>query len=293
MVPGITRRSFLAAALGFPSIVRPALASISGPRVVALDWALAETLLALGHPPVAVVAASDWSRFVVEPRLPRDVADLGLQQEINLELLALLEPDLILMSPFIQGLDSALPRIARTENLSIFEPTNVPLDHPRQLTRTVGALIGRDLEAERFLQEAEERLDQYQSRLAAIDPPAVLVASLIDARHARIYGGSGLFQNVLDRMGVSNAWQEETGYWGFSTVGIERLASYGDVRLIVAGPVRPEIRVPLERSPLWSRLPFVRQGRISTLPAVFMFGAMPAALRFAQVLTERMERDAR
>jgi len=289
MTRGFDRRKFITA-LALPSLIGSAAARPAKARVVALDWALAETLLALGQSPLAIVAASDWSRFVVAPPLPPGVADLGLQQQINIELLATLKPDLILTSPFIESLDAVLPRIAATAKLSIFEKTPIPLDHPRALTRTVAGLIGREAQAEHFLAAAEREFDSCHARLAALDLPPVLVVTFVDARHARVYGGSGLFQNVLERIGVANAWKRPTSYWGFATVGVEALADDRDVHLVVVGPIAPDIRAALERSPIWYRLPLVRAGRIATLPPVFMFGAMPAALRFAQVFTERMQR---
>src|SRR6185295_9452790 len=82
------------------SALLPRIASASvGLRVACLDWALAETMLALGHNPIAIVAARDWNRFVAGTPLPSSVADLGLQPEINFEVLASLKPDLILTSP--------------------------------------------------------------------------------------------------------------------------------------------------------------------------------------------------
>jgi len=289
MVSGVTRRRLLAAA-GAASLVLPGVVSSDVSRVASLDWALAETLLVLGVEPVATVAASDWPRFVIEPPLPSTVADLGLQQEINLELLAMLDPDLILTSPFIQGLDSVLPRIARTEKLSIFEPTTEPLAHPQQLTRSIAALVHREARAEAFLELADNTFDQCHLRLQKLDLRPTLVLSFIDPRHARVYGGSGLFQNVFERIGAVNAWNSETGYWGFSTIGVEKLATYSDAQVVVLGPVPADLDASLARSPLWYELPFVKADRVTRLPPVFMFGAMPAALRFARVFTDHMER---
>ncbi len=95
--------------------------------ILALDWALAETMVALGHPPAGVVAAADWARFVVEPALPAGVADLGLQQELNLELMAALRPARILISPFLAHLKPILERIAPTLNLSVYETGDAPM----------------------------------------------------------------------------------------------------------------------------------------------------------------------
>jgi hypothetical protein len=97
--PAVNRRQFITNLAALPILSQRA-ANRCGLRVAAMDWALAETMIALGHRPIAIVAANDWNRFVVEPSLPAGIVDLGLQPEINFELLASLDPDLILTSPF-------------------------------------------------------------------------------------------------------------------------------------------------------------------------------------------------
>lgn len=258
-------------------------------RVVSLDWALTETLIVLGHHPVGIVAASDWPRWVIEPPLPLGIADLGLQPEINFELLASLQPDLILTSPFVQHLEPALKAIAETFNISVYEKRDVPLARLEEVTMLLGERLHLADKAREFLTDANERLDRYRSRIRKLSPESVLLVNFIDARHVRVYGGSGLYQNVLDRIGVTNAWHGETNYWGYATVGIEALATDEDIRLIAFEPVPSDTLPTLQRSPIWKRLPFVEAGRVSFLPPVLMFGAMPAALRFSRLLVENLE----
>ena len=285
----VNRRRFLASLSALPWLVsRSTLASQL--RVAALDWALAETMIALGHNPIAIIGASDWNRFVVEPQLPAGITDLGLQPEINFELLASLAPDLILVSPFAQDLEPGLRRIATTLRLSIFEPGKTPLAQPRALTRLLGERLGRVDVAEAYLAKAERTFDDYRTRIQARPPRPLLLVSFLDSRHVRVYGGAGLYQNVLDRIGLSNAWTAETNYWGYSTVGIERLATNRDVELITFEPVLPDVQATLQHSPLWTKLPFVQAGRTATLPSVLMFGAMPSALRFARLLVGHVTR---
>ena len=292
MSPAVDRRQFITSLAALPLLSQRA-ATRRGLRVAAMDWALAETMIALGHPPIAIVAARDWNRFVVEPPLPSGVVDLGLQPEINFELLASLTPDLILTSPFVQHLEPVLKRIADTVRLSIFEKGSVPLAQPRTLTRILGERLDRADAAESVLAGAERAFDSYRARVAAISPLPVLLVNFIDARHVRVYGGAGLYQNVLDRIGVVNAWTGATNYWGYSTIGIEKLATSTDLRVIAFEPVPPDSDATLRRSPLWSRLPFVRAGHVGVLPSVLMFGAIPSALRFARLLVEHLERPSR
>ncbi len=246
-------------------------------------------MLALGCRPIATVDAASWNKFVVEPPLPGGIADLGLSTEINFELLAALQPDLILTSPFVQQLEPALQRIAETLQLSVFEKSAVPFAQQQLLTRTLGKRLGRVEAAEAFLASAEQQFDSYRVRLATLHPLPVLLVNFMDGRHVRVYGGSGLYQNVLERIGVANAWTGETNYWGYSTVGIEKLATTQNLRLIAFEPIPADTYPTLDRSPLWSQLPFVKAGQVSVLPTVLMFGAMPSALRFARLLTECLE----
>jgi ABC-type Fe3+-hydroxamate transport system substrate-binding protein len=261
-------------------------------RVAVLDWAIAETLFALGEPPIALVAASDWNRFVVEPRLPAGTADIGIQQEVNFELLAALHPDLILTSPFSQDQEFALARIAPVRRFIVFEPTSTPLERPRTLTRELGVVVGAERQAEALIAYTDAQIAACRARLARLRPPPVLLVGFLDARHVRAYGGVGLYQNVLNTLGLQNAWTKPTNAWGFATTGIEGLATDKDVRLVAFEPVPPDALPTLAQSPLWRELPFVKAGHMSILPPVLMFGALPAALRFARLLTAELERVA-
>jgi iron complex transport system substrate-binding protein len=264
-------------------------ATTSTPRVACLDWALAETMLALGAAPIGVVAASDWPRFVVEPALPPQVADIGLQQDINFELLATMRPDLILTSPFLEHFEPQLRRISPVLNLSIYDDNGPPLAQREAVTRTIAGRIGKEAEAERFLAEAEQSFVAARERLARLHRRPLIIATFVDARHVRVYGGASLFQNVLSRLGLENAWSEPVGYFGSATVGVERLATAGDIHFVAFDPLPPDVAPALRQSTLWQRLPFVGAGRISMLPSTLPFGAMPAALRFTRLLASALE----
>lgn len=281
------RRALL---LATPALLaRPVWSAPAEPRVAALDWALTETMIVLGHDPIAVVAAADWPRFVVEPALPATTADLGLQQEINFELLAYLSPDLVLISPFLQRLAPQIELIAETVNLSIYEDTGSPLALRETVTRDLGARLGRDAEASRFLSETAADFDALAARAASLQPRPILVVTFVNSRHVRVYGPASLFHNVLSRLGMQNAWTREVGYFGFDMVGIEELATIGDAHLVTFDPVPAGVLPRLAESPIWLQLDFARFDRISILPPVLMFGALPSALRFGRLLIDELE----
>ncbi|MFK3777665.1 iron-siderophore ABC transporter substrate-binding protein [Agrobacterium sp. NPDC089420] len=285
-----TRRLLMAAALTLPWL-NGAKAAMSKGGIVSLDYGLASTLLALGTTPAAIAARADWDIWMVEPAMPEGVADLGLTAEINFEVLARLKPDIILTTPFLAPLTPKLQAIAPAVEFPIYTPDSDALTASYSATRKLAAILGKERQGEDFLLRAEACFADCRRRLEKLPPPPVAVINFMDERHARVYGGPGLYQGAMDKIGLANAWPGKTNYWGFETIPLEQLAILPtDARLIAFEPLTPpDILSRLEQSPLWSNLPFVRAKRVSTLPGVLMFGMVQEAMRFARLLTAHLE----
>ena len=292
----LRRRALLAVAPAL--LAAPAQAVASQPtasqptasRVVALDFGLAETLLVLGVVPVGLPGPSDYRRWVIDPALPDGVANVGQRTQPNLELLAALAPDLILVIPEHDAILPQLRGIAPVLRLPIYTPEQRPWDRSTEAARAIGARLGRADAAERLVAESESRYAAARAVLAdrrRVRP--LLLASFVDPRHLRVYGAGSILQAGLDRLGLRNAWPGRTGIWGSATVGLDALASLDDAALFAIDPQPPDLSAVLDASPLWRALPFVRAGRVFTLPPVLMFGTLPAADRFAALLLPRLD----
>lgn len=282
----ITRR----AALGLFALplagIQPAAAMKRPPRIVCLDDGLAETLLTLGVKPVAIADRKVWEEWVVEPALPREVADIGTLLEPNLEFLQQLEPDLVLATPYLDGIKPLLQRVAPVTTIGIYVENGQPYRNAVEATRKLARLVGRQAEGEALIEATEASFAKVREELAPFATRPLYVVSFMDQRNVRVYGRASLFQDVLDRIGIRNAWTAETNYWGFSTVGIDGLATAEDARLAYLEPLPAGAGGTLTESPVWNAMPFVRDRSIMRLPPVLMFGALPAASRFARVLAE-------
>ncbi|MDL2398304.1 iron-siderophore ABC transporter substrate-binding protein [Rhizobium mayense] len=269
----------------------PAFAQ-SAPRIVSLDYGLASTLLSLGIVPLAVSDLADWDKWVVEPAMPKSAVNLGSSWEVNFELLVALKPDIILTTPYLDELLPKLKQVAKVVRLEIYKPGIGPiLPAAIAATRKLGAAIGREAEAEGFLARADAFFTDRHARLSAKSPPPVALVNFMDARHARIYASPGLYHNVLERIGVRNAWTEESNYWGFQTIAIEELSRVADpdARLIAFEPIPADVLSKIMESPLWQSLPFARPGRLSILPPALMFGMVNEAMRFGRLLTDLLD----
>nr|WP_240454037.1 ABC transporter substrate-binding protein [Halomonas sp. NO4] len=251
-------------------------------RVATLDWTLAETLVALGVEPTAVAQVDAYHDWVGKPALPPSVVDLGLRTQPNLELLASLEPHHILISPMFANLAPRLSRIAPVEHLALYSPDIETWREMRELTRRVAALVDRPNAAEMLIADTEATLAKLRKQLPA-NPGPLLMAQFMDERHVRVFGDNGLYQAVLDRLGIDNAWPGKTNAWGFALVGIEALAGL-EGRLVVVEPYPAGVEAALGDSGLWRSIPSVRDNSLITLPPVWSFGALPSAQRFAETL---------
>lgn len=252
-------------------------------RVATLDWTIAETLMGIGVAPRAVAQLSAYHDWVAEPKLPASVTDLGLRTQPNLELLADLEPDLILISPMFSNLTPRLEQVAPVEMLELYTPGSDTWAQMLQLTRDTARLAGQPRGGQQLIDRAETAMLGHRQQLPEHTRP-LLIVQFMDARHVRVFGENGLYHAVLEQLGLKNAWPGKTNSWGFSMVGVEELLGI-DGQLIVVEPAPLGVQEQLAESGLWQALPDVRNDSVITLPPVWSFGALPSAMRFADVLT--------
>lgn len=256
------------------------------PRVVALDWALASTLVAMGHPPVGAGEPDLYRRWVAEPALPAGVADVGLRVQPSLERTAALRPDLILIGPLSWPARPSLEPIAPVLLYNAFTAERRPLDETRALTLDLGRRIGAEGDAAALIARTDAAFASARARLAPQAGRALLLVGLLDERHLNVYGRGSLFGDALAPLGLVNGWTGATTAWGTSAAGVEELGSHPDADLLVLEPVPPTARGVFSRPGLWRSLAGLRRGRVATLPAAWAFGDLVAAARFAGLLAD-------
>lgn len=267
----------------------PARAALPA-RLAAIDWAMLETALALNAPLVAATELKLYRRVVAEPVVPPVVADLGLRGSPNLERLASLAPDLILISPFYERYRPQLERIAAVQSFTVYAPGAPAYENGETVMRALGSQIGRELEAADYIAAMAAEIAAGRTALADRDATRrpVFAISIGDARHVRLFGSDSNFGAVLERFGLTNAWTGRTRYSAFAPVPIEALAEVPEARLVIIPPVPPDVRRVLSGSRVWQTLPAVREGRVHWLEPVDHFGALPAARRFARLLADSL-----
>lgn len=286
----VTRRAFLAAA---------AVAAVAGraqsglaqslPRLAAIDWAMAETAMAIGHPAVALAELIAFRR--VAPAEPaQDSVDLGLRGAPNLEALSLTAPGLILSSSYYSFAEPQMARIAPVFSRALYVPGEAPLPKVTTLVTELAQEIGLPDAAAPVLQSATDEFAALASRIPSHLP--CLLLEIGDARHVRLFGADSLFGGALESLGLVNAWTEGTRFAFYAPVPMERLAEFPDCRFVIVGAAPPQAHRALARGILWNSLAPVRRGHVHVLPAMNAFGGLPSALHFARTLCATLEQAA-
>lgn len=281
-----TRRRLIQALAASPLLWPLTQASAALPaadKVVALEWLPAEILLALGVAPYGVADIATYRQWVGEPALPVATVDVGLRTEPNLELLSEMQPSLILYSAGFGPSASLIERIAPAMAINFSDGT-APLDAARASLLAVGERLGRTAQAQSHLAAFDAFIATMRQRLAPWRGRPLLLMTFLDARHAIVIGRNSLFQQVMDLLGLENAWRGEVNFWGSAIVGVERLATINTRDVICFGHGDDRLTRQIMATPLWQAMPFVRHGHLYQAPQVWFYGATLSAMRFCHIL---------
>lgn len=282
----ISRRRLLTALALSPLLLKmntARAAAIDPHRIVALEWLPVELMLALGIAPYGVADISNYNMWVNEPKIPASTIDIGLRTEPNLELLTQMKPSYLVWSAGYGPSPETLARIAPGRGFT-FSDGKKPLTMARHSIAEMGQLLDREAAAKEHLDHFDGFIDLLKPRFAARGNRPLLMVTLLDARHVLVFGKNCLFQEVLDRFNIPNAWEGEMTFWGSTTVGIDRLAQFRDVDVLCFDHGNDREMQALMATPLWQAMPFVREQRFQRVPAVWFYGATLSAMHFARVL---------
>lgn len=266
-------------------------------RVVALEWTYVENLLALGVQPVGVADIEGYQSWVDIPvALNEEVTDVGRRQEPNLELIAELEPDLILTASFraannFEELNAIAPTIA-------FNPYPDPelnisqFDEMLETFATIAEVIGRETEGEQVLSQLADRFAEAQTALieaGSIEETFILSQAWIanDVATFRLFTDNAMAVQILEQIGLENAWDDAPQLFGFTEISFEGFAGIGDTNFFYVA--QADANDVFAESPLWNGLPFVQSDRDYYLGGdVWLFGGPLSAELLVDTILESM-----
>ncbi len=191
-------------------------AKATEPRVAVIDWAMLETVLALGVTPVAATELIQFRDIAVEPVVPAEVADLGLRGVPNYELLRITAPDLILISNFYEPQRDKLERAAPVLSFSIYLPGRAPFAPAADAMLKLGARLDRAAQAERAIATTYAELARSSSARGLGLAPGLLRLVLI-----------------LVAVGLATVVVAQVGVIGFIGLAAPALATLSGARTLI------------------------------------------------------------
>lgn len=257
-------------------------------RIAAIDWATLETLMALGVTPIAATELVQFRKDAVEPAIPESVSDLGLRGSPNFELLHLLRPDLILISPFYTRHQPMLETISPVTSLPFYVRGEPPYAKALAAVSALAQVIGKEQEAITVLAQQAVFLEQQRARLEAFAARPTYLINIGDARHFRAFGADSMFGDILDRLGLPNAWSDRSRFTFAAPVPIENLAANKDARIVIISDIPVEARSGLRDSMIWHSLEPVKQNRVINIGNINPYGGITAGLRFARLISDAL-----
>lgn len=273
-------------------LILPLLAPLvaqAAPRVATSDWTTAETLAAMGYPPASLGDKRAYGDWVNYPPMPQTTLDSGIRFQPNLEQLYQTKPDFFIQSTWFAHLKPQFEKVAPVYEVSFAGDNGIQYAQTLASTRKVGAIIGDSAAAERLIRQTENQFARHRRQLAPYAARPLAVIQFVDARHARIYGKTSMFDVVIGKLGLKNAWQGSSNEWGFANIALTDLATLPpDTLLVIIKPHPRNTRAALEKSILWQRLPFSKAANRRVLPPTWSYGALPSMQHFANELAARL-----
>ncbi|WP_122032511.1 iron-siderophore ABC transporter substrate-binding protein [Aliivibrio sp. EL58] len=259
-------------------------------KVIALDWALTETVLSLGVNPIGVADVQGYQSWVKKPELNDSVMDVGSRREPNLELITELKPDVILISQHMLSMYEKLNAIAPTLVYTVYSNKKTPLVSAKEITLQLGKLLNKDQQAREVIIKTEQRLSDNGDKVRRfqLNHKPLLFIRFINDKTVRVHSEGSLAQATIDEMRLVNAWQEVTNMWGFTTAGFEALAQHQQSNVLIFGPLKEAEKKQLTQSALWQAMAFTRSNLVYELPAIWTFGGLISAQRFSDNITQQL-----
>lgn len=265
--------------------------SSAATRIVALEWVYVEDLLALGIQPVGVADIQGYNTFVdVEPKLAATAIEVGTRQEPSLEAIAQLAPDLIIGTQLRHdAIYDALSAIAPTLLFNPYPDSSLTqLDEMQQTFRAIAKRVDRQEVGETVLSQMQAAFKTARDRLQAVQPNrnAFILGQFNDATpQIRLFTDNAMAVQVLNQIGLENAWKGQFDRFGFNTVGIEAFPAIEQANFLYIAPDNNTHLKQLQNHPVWKGLQFVRENRFYPIGAdTWVFGGPKSV----QLLVEKV-----
>ncbi len=257
-------------------------------RPAVLDWDLFEQVTELGVTPIAGTDMDSYRDWVVKPAIPAGTEPVGTRGEPNLEKIAALKPDVILVTKSQQDLIPRLKQIAPVlfyTNFSIeADQGEVAIAQFKQLAQ----VFGKESVAKQKLAAIDSRFAELKAQLEAkfgTPLPKTLVMRFANTTSTFIYTDKSMADYVMKRLGLTSSMPLPASKWGIVQKPIADLKNVDGYVLYIL-PFNEEQK--LKQSVLWRAMPFVRMHKVNAVESVWSYGGAMSLQYTAEAITKAL-----
>ncbi|SDG67483.1 iron complex transport system substrate-binding protein [Vibrio xiamenensis] len=257
-------------------------------RPAVLDWDLFEQVVELGVTPVAGTDMDSYQDWVVKPAIPAATQPVGTRGEPNLEKIAALKPDVILVTKSQQDLIPRLKQIAPVLFYTNFSAKDDEAEVAIQQFKQLAQVFGKQAVAEQKLSALDKRFDELKAQLQdkfGQTMPKTLVMRFANTTSTFIYTDKSMADYVIQRLGLTPAMPLPASKWGIVQKPISDLKNVDGYVLYIL-PFNEEKK--LQKSVLWRAMPFVRMHKVNSVESVWSYGGAMSLQYTAEAITKAL-----
>lgn len=259
-------------------------------RVATLNWDVAEQVIELGVTPIAMPNIEGYKQWVVKPTASNSIQDIGTRVEPNLERLAELNPDVIIIaSPQLDLLDR-LEQIAPVLYYQTYSADHNNISSAIENYRRIAKVLGKVEFAEQRLDTMRKRLNDLKQQLSIAyggSLPNVAVFRFSSLTSIYLYGDNSITQYALNQLGMNPALPQPSTQWGVTQKRLMDLNKlFDDSVALYILPFDQEEK--LKSSVLWKAMPFVQNNRVNSVESVWSYGGAMSIIYNAEALTQSL-----
>jgi iron complex transport system substrate-binding protein len=258
-------------------------------RVAALSWELVESVIELGVTPIAISDIKGYREWVRVPSIPAETQDIGDRAEPNLEKLAQLKPDVILINLAQKDIRSKLERIAPVVFFDNYSADHNNAEQADKAFLALAALLDKEEQAKTKLAQREVKFEELQKKLDRAFPdglPDVVTMRFANTTSAYVYGGNSMPQYALEKLGIKNPITIKNSQWGLEQKRLKFLRSVDQGVVMYFQPFHQEDQ--LAKSPLWQAMPFVKQNKVASIESTWTYGGAMSLQYLAESMTDAL-----
>ncbi|WP_446697910.1 ABC transporter substrate-binding protein [Vibrio olivae] len=258
-------------------------------RAVVLNWDLVEQVLELGVTPIAAPNIEGYNTWVVQPSVPKGVEDIGTRAEPNLEKIAELKPDVIITAVTQKDLLPQLERIAPVLYYQNFEQSDQQAEEAIKQFKQLAQVFDKEEVAKKKLDNMTQRFAQMHQQLvdAFGQPlPKVLPLRFANETSAFLFTENSTTMYAMSQLGLESPLPLPAAKWGISQQRITELQNIKDGYVMYILPFAQEKK--LNSSILWKAMPFVRNGHVNAMSAVWSYGGAMSILYNGEAITQSL-----